>query len=176
MTATATATAPTTQIDSPPSSDAYRSALRAMVGQVSVITLQLPNGDWGGLTLTSANVLSTQPPTMIACINHSASAHSALRVGAVLGWQILGAAQGAVAVGFSGKDGRHGAARFDGAAWHDDHGARLLVGAPLACTAVIDTLADHATHTIVIARIISLHETAGAGTLAYRDGAYLPLT
>ncbi|MDZ7905944.1 MAG: flavin reductase family protein [Cypionkella sp.] len=162
--------------ESPPSSDDYRAALRAMVGQVSVITLQKPNGDWGGLTLTSANVLATQPPMMIACINRAASAHDGLRVGTVLGWQVLGADQAHVANAFSGKDGRSGAARFDGAEWRISHGARLLTGAALACAAVIETLTDHATHTVVTARILALHrQTSAAGTLAYRDGAYLPL-
>ena len=163
-------TAPTT----PPSPDAFRTAMRAVVGQVSVITL----GQMGartGLTLTSATALSTEPPMMIACINRSASAHGHLALGAPLGWQVLGADHQPVADLFAGRGGAQGEARFVGADWHCVLGAHLLVGAPLACAAVIEDLIDRATHTIVIARLTSLQSTPNAGALAYQNGAYLPL-
>ena len=153
-----------------PEPDAFRMALRNLVGQVSVITVMGADGAATGLTLTSANAL-----LMIACVNRSASAHSSLRLGAVIGWQVLGARQQAVAERFSGKGGLQGAARFQGADWRQEHGAQLLDGAAMACAAQIDSLSDHASHTVVIARILSLHVGAQAGTLAYRDGAYLPL-
>lgn len=159
-----------------PQPDAFRSALRNLVGQVSVITVMGADGAATGLTLTSASALSTTPPLMIACVNRTASAHGSLRLGAVIGWQVLGAHHQAVAERFSGKDGVQGAARFAGADWHEELGAHLLEGAAMACAAQIDSLADHASHTVVVARILSLHARAGAGTLAYRDGAYLPLT
>jgi flavin reductase (DIM6/NTAB) family NADH-FMN oxidoreductase RutF len=160
-----------------PDSDTFRRALRPLIGQVSVITLMGSEGAMG-MTLTSASALSTQPPMLIACINRSASLHGALIVGAVLGWQSLGAGQQAVAERFAGKDGIKGAARFDGADWREETHAstpvRLLQGASLACAVQIDSMADHATHSVVIARILSLHSAPEAGTLAYRDGQYLP--
>jgi flavin reductase (DIM6/NTAB) family NADH-FMN oxidoreductase RutF len=159
-----------------PEPDVFRTALRNLVGQVSVITLIGADGGATGLTLTSASALSTSPPLMIACVNRTASAHSSLRVGAVIGWQVLGAHQQQVAERFSGKGGLQGAARFVGADWHEEFGAHLLEGAAMACAAQIESLSDHASHTVVIARIFSLHARADAGTLAYRDGAYLPLS
>jgi flavin reductase len=158
-----------------PQPDAFRSALRNLVGQVSVITLIGADGAATGLTLTSASALSTTPPLLIACINRTASAHGSLRLGAVIGWQVLGAQQQAVAERFSGKDGVQGEARFAGADWREDLGAHLLQGAAMACAAQIESLSDHASHTVVIARVLSLHAAPQAGTLAYRDGAYLPL-
>ena len=162
-----------------PDADSYRRALRPLIGQVSVITLVGGRAhDAMGMTLTSASALSTQPPMLIACINRSASLHSALAIGAMIGWQCLGAAQHDVADRFAGKDGIKGAARFDGADWldevHDGARVRLLQGANLACAAQIDSMADHATHTVVTARILSLHTAPAFGTLAYRDGQYLP--
>lgn len=161
-----------------PDADTFRRALRPLIGQVSVITLMAQGGPMG-MTLTSASALSTQPAMLIACINRSASLHGALGVGGVIGWQALGAGQQGVADRFAGKDGIKGAARFDGADWqdqaHDGAAVRLLVGANLACAAQITSMADHATHTVVIARILSLHADPMAGTLAYRDGQYLPL-
>ena len=158
-----------------PAPDAFRTALRNLVGQVSVITLIGADGTASGLTLTSANALSTTPPLMIACVNRTASAHSSLRLGAVIGWQVLGAGQQLVAERFSGKDGVQGAARFAGADWHEELGAHLLEGSAMACAAQIESLSDHASHTVVVARILSLHAGVGVGTLAYRDGAYVPL-
>ncbi len=162
------------EVMSAPDEDAFRTALRHLVGQVSVITVSGAGGETG-LTLTSASALSTAPPMLIACINRAASAHAALRLGAVIGWQVLGAAQQSVAERFSGKGGVQGAARFDGAEWQVERGAKLLVGANMACAAQIESLSDHASHTVVIARILSLNSAPNAGTLAYRDGAYLPI-
>lgn len=159
----------------PPSAEQFRTALRALVGQVSVITLGVETGGAMGLTLTSANALSTEPALLIAAINRMSSAHSALRLGGIIGWQVLGAAHQGVAERFSGKGGLQGPARFEGADWHDDHGARVLVGAPLACACEVESLSNHGSHTVVIARLLSLYSTPSAGTLAYRDGAYLPL-
>jgi flavin reductase (DIM6/NTAB) family NADH-FMN oxidoreductase RutF len=161
-------------LQDPPTPDAFRMAMRAVVGQVSVVTLA-QDGLRTGLTLTSASALSTEPAMMIACINRSASAHAMLAIGGVLGWQVLGAAHQAVADRFAGKGGLQGEARFAGAQWHSDNGAHLLAGAPLACAARIEDLIDRATHTIVIARLLSLHTNADAGALAYQNGAYLPL-
>jgi flavin reductase (DIM6/NTAB) family NADH-FMN oxidoreductase RutF len=158
-----------------PDPDAFRTALRNLVGQVSVITLIGADGAAAGLTLTSASALTTTPPLMIACVNRTASAHGSLRLGAVIGWQVLGAHQQQVAERFSGKDGAQGAARFAGADWHEELGAHLLEGAAMACAAQIESLSDHASHTVVVARILSLRARTDTGTLAYRDGAYLPL-
>jgi flavin reductase (DIM6/NTAB) family NADH-FMN oxidoreductase RutF len=163
-----------TATTAPPIPEAFRAAMRAVVGQVSVITLGAA-GARTGLTLTSATSLSTEPPMLIACINRSASAHGLLALGAPIGWQVLGAHQQDVADRFAGRGGLQGEARFDGADWHGEHGAYLLAGAALACAAVVDDLIDRATHTIVIARIISLHARADVGALAYHNGAYLPL-
>ena len=157
-----------------PAPDSFRLALRGLVGQVSVITLT-HLGEETGLTLTSANALSTNPPMLIACINRSASAHGGLALGTVIGWQVLGADQQAVAERFSGMGGLRGAARFLGADWHDDQGAKLLVGANMACAARIESLSDHASHTVVIAKILSLYSAPQAGTLGSRDGAYIAL-
>lgn len=171
--------APLNQPDQPftPNADEFRRALRPLIGQVSVITMMGGKGAMG-MTLTSANALSMLPPMLIACINRSASLHGSLELGAVLGWQALGAGQQAVADRFAGKDGITGAARFAGAVWRDEtHGGaavRLLDGANLACAVQIASLADHATHTVVIARILSLKSMPQAGILAYRDGQYLP--
>jgi flavin reductase (DIM6/NTAB) family NADH-FMN oxidoreductase RutF len=128
-----------------------------------------------GLTLTSATSLSTEPPMLIACINRSASARALLTLGTPLGWQVLGANQQDVADRFSGRGGVQGEARFDGAEWHSEQGAYLLDGAALACAGVVDDLIERATHTILIARITSLHARADVGALTYHNGAYLPL-
>ncbi len=163
-----------------PSSDAFRRALRPLVGQVSVITCAASEGGPAqGITLTSAAALTTQPPMLIACINRSAAIYPALQVGALIGWQALGAQHQMVAEHFSGQSGATGAARFNGANWQlQPHGAAqvlLLGGAALACAAVIETLTPQATHSVLTARIISMQSAQNAGTLAYREGGYLAL-
>ena len=76
---------------------------------------------------------------------------------------------------FSGRTGVSGAERYAGADWQDLAGVRLLVGAPLAFACEITDMIDKGTHSIVIGQVLGITTTAGAGALAYHQGAYLPL-
>lgn len=159
-----------------PSPKAFRDAMRAFVGNVSVLTVG--DGDEAsGLVVTSAISLSAEPPLLLACVNLTSSSLPLLKSYGRFGWSSLGAAHQAVAERFSGFGGVRGAARYDGADWDTAvTGARLLRGAPTAFDCVVDEMIDRATHTILIGRVKAIRSTAGAGALAYWDGKYRALT
>ncbi|MFD1807889.1 flavin reductase [Gemmobacter lanyuensis] len=57
-----------------PEPKAFRDAMRAFVGNCSVITVG--DGDRSsGLVVTSAISLSAEPPLLLACVNRSSSSH-----------------------------------------------------------------------------------------------------
>ena len=158
-----------------PEPQAFREAMRALVGNCSVLTV----GDGArasGLVVTSAISLSAEPPLLLACVNRASSSLPLLAEYGCFGWSSLGAAHQAVAERFSGFGGVRGAARYDGAEWETAvTGARLLTGAPAAFDCTVDEMIDRATHTILIGRVRAIRTTPGAGALAYWHGRYRPL-
>ena len=156
----------------PPTPQEFRHAMRAVVGNCSVITTGL--GDAAtGLVVTSAISLSAEPPLLLACVNRSSSSWPVLKDTGYFGWSSLGAAHQAVAERFSGVGGLRGLARFDGAEWETAiSGARLLAGAPVAFDCAVEEMIDRATHSILIGRVLAIRTTAEAGALAYWNGGY----
>ncbi|MGQ0566400.1 MAG: flavin reductase family protein [Gemmobacter sp.] len=160
---------------SEPGSKEFRDAMRAFVGNVSVLTVGA--GDAAtGLVVTSAISLSAEPPLLLVCVNRSASSHALLEAAGCFGWSSLGAAHQQVAERFSGQGGIRGAARYDGAEWETAvTGARLLAGAPTAFDCTVDEMIGRATHSILIGRVRAIRSTPGAGALVYWHGGYRTL-
>ena len=158
-----------------PEPKAFRDAMRAFVGNCSVITVG--DGDRSsGLVVTSAISLSAEPPLLLACVNRSSSSHPLLAEFGRFGWSSLGAAHQAVAERFSGFGGVAGAARYEVAEWETAvTGARLLKGAPAAFDCEVEEMIDRATHSILIGRVRAIRTTPGAGALIYWNGAYRAL-
>lgn len=154
---------------------AFRDAMRAFVGNCSVITV----GDGveaSGLVVTSAISLSADPPLLLACVNRSASSHPLLARYGRFGWSSLGAAHQSVAERFSGFGGVKGPDRYAGAEWETAvTGARLLRGAPTAFDCTVEEMIDRATHSIVIGRVQAIRTTPGAGALIYWQGGFRAL-
>lgn len=155
-----------------PTGREFRDAMRAFVGNCSVLTVG-DGDDASGLVVTSAISLSADPPLLLACVNRTASAHPLLVKYGRFGWSSLGAAHQAVAERFSGSGGVKGAARYEGAEWETAvTGARLLKGAPAAFDCTLDEMIDRATHSIVIGRVRAIRTTPGAGALTYWNGGF----
>lgn len=158
-----------------PSPKDFRTALGALVGNCSVITVG--DGDRAtGLIVTSAISLSAEPPLLLACINRSGSSHPLLAEYGRFGWSSLGAAHQAVAERFAGFGGVKGAARYDGAEWETAvTGARLLQGAPAAFDCEVEEMIDRDSQTILIGRVRAIRTTPGAGALIYWQGGFRSL-
>jgi flavin reductase (DIM6/NTAB) family NADH-FMN oxidoreductase RutF len=154
---------------------AFRDAMRAFVGNCSVITVG--DGDEAsGLVVTSAISLSADPPLLLACVNRSATSHPLLARYGRFGWSSLGAAHQAVAERFSGFGGIKGPDRYAGAEWERAvTGAQLLRGAPTAFDCTVEEMIDRATHSIVIGRVQAIRTTPGAGALIYWQGGFRAL-
>lgn len=158
-----------------PTGKEFRDAMRAFVGNCSVLTVG-DGEEASGLVVTSAISLSADPPLLLACVNRTASAHPLLVKYGRFGWSSLGAAHQAVAERFSGFGGVKGAARYEGAEWETAvTGARLLTGAPAAFDCTVEEMIDRATHTILIGRVRAVRVTSGAGALVYWNGGYRTL-
>jgi flavin reductase (DIM6/NTAB) family NADH-FMN oxidoreductase RutF len=154
---------------------AFRTAMRAFVGNCSVITVG-DGEEASGLVITSTISVSSDPPLLMACVNRTASSHPLLVRDGRFGWSSLGAAHQAVAERFSGFGGVKGPDRYAGADWETAvTGARLLKGAPAAFDCTVEELIDRDTYSVVIGRVRAIRTTAGAGALIYWNGGFRAL-
>ncbi len=159
----------------PPTPDTFKQAMRALVGNCSIITIGAGERA-SGLVVTSAISLSAEPPLLLACVNRSSSSYPLLKEFGCFGWSSLGATHQAVAERFSGFGGIKGPARYEGAEWETAvTGARLLKGAPAAFDCTVEEMIDRATHAILIGRVQAIRTTPGAGALIYWNGRFRSL-
>ena len=89
----------------PAPADAFRTAMRHLVSGVSLIT----HGEGRaktGMTATSVSSLSSEPPTLLVCVNRNASIYRGLKPGEGFGISVLSADQSEAADGSADGDRR----------------------------------------------------------------------
>ena len=157
------------------SSGDFRSAMRHLVGAVSVITVGRGE-DITGMTVTSLSSLSVEPPALFVSVNRSASSWPLLKRYGFFGVNLLGADQRDIAERFSGKGGLQGAERFAGAEWVvRAPGAPLLVGALVAIDCEVEDTIERHSHGIVIGRVRELKVAPQGPALAHWRGDYVAI-
>ncbi|WP_024506246.1 flavin reductase family protein [Bradyrhizobium sp. ARR65] len=153
----------------------FRTAMRHLVGGVSVITVG-QGADVTGMTVTSVSSLSVDPPSLIVAVNRAASSWPLLKRYGFFGVNILAADQTDIAERFSGKGGLKGAERFAGARWvARAPGAPLLVGALAALDCEVEDIIERHSHGIVIGRVRDLQVAPRGSALAYWHGDYVAI-
>lgn len=155
-----------------PNPDAFRAAMRGLVGACSLITVG-QGAEANGLVVTTGISLTAEPPMILACINRASSCWPLLGRYGVFGWSALGASHQHVAERFSGKGGAAGPARYDGADWVGvDDGVQLLADAPLAFACEVAEMIDRGTHSILLGRVVRIRTEVDRGALLYWNGQY----
>jgi len=149
----------------------FKQGMRRLPAGVSLITTR--DGEaLHGLVATSVSALSADPPTLLVCVNKSASSHDPLLRAGVFCVNVLAHEDEAVASRFASSGNREG--RFAEGSW-----ISLVTGAPVfeAALVAFDCVTAHAisyqSHTIFIGEIrtISLPERQ-IEPLVYLDGRY----
>ncbi|NPU11336.1 flavin reductase family protein [Bradyrhizobium sp. 83002] len=151
----------------------FRSAMRQLVGGVSVITVG--RGDEvTGMTVSSLSSLAVEPPSIIVSLNRSASSWPILQRERVFGANLLAADQIDVAERFAGKGGLRGAERFAGAEWRKHvTGVPLLVGALATLDCEVEEMIERHSHAIVIGKVVHIEVAPQSAALAYWHGSYV---
>lgn len=130
----------------------FRNLMRQQAGAVTIIAVGKA-GERTGLTATAMCSLTDSPPTILICVNKSASAHAPIKAMRCFSVNVLGAEQMELARRFSTKK-LEGEARFDRDDWEVlATGAPVLKGtiASLDCELVAETEVE--THSIFIGRV-----------------------
>jgi flavin reductase len=149
--------------------DAFRSAQRRLASSVAVITAGAGEGAVG-MTATAVTSVSMDPPSLLVCVNRSATLHGAVMRTGRFRVTYLRSDQLDVARSFGG--GRPQAERFATAPWAlEDEGGPGLEDALAACVCRLEEAVDFGTHTVFIGRVQAVADGAGL-PLLYRDGEY----
>jgi flavin reductase (DIM6/NTAB) family NADH-FMN oxidoreductase RutF len=151
---------------------ALKSALRRLAKSVVIITVRHA-GQRHAMAATAVDALSMDPPSLLACVNRSASIHAAMSAGSHFAINILGGDHEPVSLHCSGPN--KGEARFDVGAWDDSGPVPVLADAQATIVCRADRTFDYGTHTIFIgiAQAVGVH--GDVNPLIYIDGRYRQL-
>jgi flavin reductase (DIM6/NTAB) family NADH-FMN oxidoreductase RutF len=141
---------------------ATKQALRRLATTVCVISTRHEDERFL-MAATAVEAMSMDPPSMLVCVNRSASMHAPLAAGADFAINILSADQEDISRICGG--GAKGAERFA-------CGLPLLGGAQANVVCKQDGLFAYGTHTIVIGRVQSVTVGDVVDPLLYVDGRY----
>jgi flavin reductase (DIM6/NTAB) family NADH-FMN oxidoreductase RutF len=147
-----------------------RTALRRLAKAVVVITA-MHDGRRYAMAATAVSELSMDPPSILICVNQSASLHSPLDAGAPFCVNILDAAQRTIAERCSGAI--KGEDRFGEGEWElASAGPPMLKGAQAAIVCRNETSVVFGTHRIFIGQVVDIRVGDLADPLVYVDGRY----
>jgi flavin reductase len=151
----------------------FKRGMRRLAAGVSIVTT-LYEGGYAGLVATSVSSLSSEPPSLLVCVNRSSSSHRLFLEAGAFCVNLLGDADAAIASNFSSADKER---RFAEGSW-----TPLTTGAPALVTSLasfdcrVANAIDFETHTIFIGVIeaVELWQDDMA-PLLYVDGRYCTL-
>ncbi|WP_449432111.1 flavin reductase family protein [Pseudomonas putida] len=131
----------------------FKEAMGRFAGAVTAITT-FANEQPAGLIATAVCSLSAEPPSVIVCINKTASAHDLILNNGYFGVSLLAPAHAHVVSRFNT---RKGAERFDVEDWALGNGkAPVLHNAPVGMVCRIGNCFDGFSHTIFVGLIESI--------------------
>jgi flavin reductase (DIM6/NTAB) family NADH-FMN oxidoreductase RutF len=144
-------------------------ALRRLASSVSVVTCRHNAANYA-MTATSVSALSMEPPSMLVCVNRSATFHVALCGAGEFGINVLSRGHVVISKLCSGEASAEN--RFNVGDWDTRAAAPVLVDAQAAIICRKDKQLEYGTHTVFMGRIISISMNGGVDPLIYVDGQY----
>jgi len=147
---------------------AFRTAMRRLASSVAIVALH--DQVLRGMTATSLVSVTMDPPTLLICVNRSASIHAHLRVAREMSVNLLSVAQASIADAFAGKVSPD--ERFRHGEWQDCDGIPYLVGAQANVLCRIASLTVVGSHTMILAEVHRVSVSDSLSPLLYCDGGY----
>ena len=150
----------------------FRDAMRQLARGVSIVTFGA-GGSRAGFTATSVTSLSSDPPSLIACIPLGSPSLNALRRSSSFAVNLLAADQQEYAEHFAGRSGLHGSERYPGGPWRPlPSGVLWLANSIVAFDCEIEDRIERHTHAILIGRVWRVFMGSGSGALICWRGGY----
>jgi flavin reductase (DIM6/NTAB) family NADH-FMN oxidoreductase RutF len=148
-----------------------KQAMRRLAASVVVVTAR--DGDTRyAMAASSCTSLSMEPPSLVLCVNKTASIYSVLNHGKDFCVNVLSGAHEAVSVACSGAV--KGEARFATGDWRDDPDTNtpFLGDAQASLICAVDDIHYYGTHGIFVGKVKRVHLHGDIYPLIYIDGRY----
>lgn len=159
--------------DLSPVAISLREGLRRLAKAVVVITCS-HDGTRYAMAATAVSELSMDPPSLLICVNRSASLYLPLSLGADFCVNILHSAHADISAACAGR--ARGEERFAIGKWETTaHGCPRLVDAQASFFCRYDQALDYGTHHIVIGRVEEVFVADEISPLVYANGSYVSL-
>lgn len=145
----------------------FKIAMRQLAATVTLVTT-FENGIRYGMPATAVTSLSLDPPSLLICVNRSASVHSPTSRRRRFCVNLLADGQKALCADFGALPP---ASRFSVGTWKcgiDD--LPYLADAAASAFCVVDGELEYGTHTIFIGRVVDAIVDARHSPLVFRDG------
>ncbi|UVC30737.1 NADH-dependent FMN reductase RutF [Pantoea sp. SOD02] len=150
--------------------DAFRNAMACLGAAVNIITTDGPAGR-AGFTASAVCSVTDTPPTLLVCLNRSASVWPIFRDNGYLCVNTLAAGHEQLSTLFGGKTPM--AARFAAADWHTlASGSPLLDGALVSFDCKVAQVVSVGTHDILFCEVQALVRNDETHGLAWFDRGY----
>lgn len=148
----------------------FKEGMRSLIAGVTIITTG-DGDDRRGLTATSVCSLTVEPPTLIACVNRSSSAHAVIHECGFFAVNLLSVEQVELAKLFSDK--RRIEERFSSGQWQTlETGAPILAGSAASFDCTVQASHVVSTHTIFIGRVAAITVSTDIEPLAYSSAQW----
>ncbi|MFT4184913.1 MAG: pyrimidine utilization flavin reductase protein F [Rhizobium sp.] len=148
----------------------FRNAMARMAAAVNIVTTNGPAG-LAGFAATAVCSVTDSPPTLLVCLNRTASVHPAVTANGVLCVNVLSEGHQELSRLFGGKTPV--AERFAAAAWSElSTGSPALEDALVSFDCRIVHRADGGTHDILMCEVDAIRQRDGGQGLVYFDRAY----
>ncbi|WCT74477.1 flavin reductase family protein [Sphingomonas naphthae] len=142
-------------------------ALRRFAKSVTVVTTRW-QGERLAMSATAVVELSLDPPSLVLCINRTASLAVPIVQGAVFAINVLGDAHDELPLRciapFRGEE------RFALGEWREERGVPVLADAQAWFVCHADRVIDHGTHHVVIAAVDGVASSGAVRPMVYVDG------
>jgi len=148
----------------------FKRGMRRLASTVTI--LSTAEGDeWHGMVATSVCSVCTSPPSLLACINKSASLYEPVRTTKRFCVNLLRTHHKELVGPFSGK--LKGRERFTHEGWKiDAHGLPYLEDAQALFFCTVDQSMDYGEHGIFIAKVDEVRVVEEIAPLLYQDGQF----
>ena len=145
----------------------FKVAMRQLAATVTLVTT-CEDGAWHGMPATAVTSVSVEPPSVLVCVNRSASMHGPVIRSRKLCVNLLATQQADLCSDFGA---RHGTQRFGVGTWQAGPDGLPYIAEAAACLfcTVYDTF-DYGTHTIFIAKVEHVLADATIEPLVYLAG------
>jgi flavin reductase len=154
----------------PPDKDEFRAGMSRLGAAVNIITTNGPGGR-AGFTASAVCSVTDSPPTLLVCLNRSASVYEAFAINSTLCVNTLSPGHVDLSRLFGGKTPVD--ERFAAASWtSNESGSLILDGAAVAFDCRVTKTADVGSHTVFFCEVVAIAHNEEADGLIYFDHAY----